>query len=169
MKATSEPLSLPSQPLDTTVLDLKNQYAAKSGLDVYKIKMLLNKRPCADLKTLKDLLPEPAPADVDFTLMIMGGFSSPAAPSTPAAASPAIELPDPTAKAAPIPASTDPAPLSERAEGKAESTPHPAETTKEMLKNDEFWSDLKAFLIQRLRDESEGERLAQLFKNAAQA
>ncbi|KAL1304448.1 hypothetical protein AAFC00_003444 [Neodothiora populina] len=166
MKSSQGSLSLPSQLLDTTVLDLKTQYASKHGLDVYKIKMLLNKKPCPDLKTLKDLLPSPPPASVDLTLMIMGGFSSPA-PSSPAPASPAIELPDPTAGAASVPASSDPAPLSERAEGQAETLPHTEETAADMLSNDAFWGDLKSFLIQRLRDESEGERLAGIFRQAA--
>lgn len=167
MKATYESLALPSQPADATVFDLKNQYAVKSGLDVTKIKMLLNKRPCSDLKTLKELLPEPAPTEVEFTLMIMPGASSPATPSTPAAASPAIELPDPTASAVPVSASTDPAPLSERAEARPESTPHAADTAKEMLSSDDFWADLKSFLVQRLKSEAEGERLLDVFAKAA--
>ena len=36
----------------------------------------------------------------------------------------------------------------------------------EALNTDEFWSDLKAFLVQRLKDESEGERVYSLFKKA---
>lgn len=149
------------------MLDLKNRYAAKSRLDVAKIKVLLNKRPCSDLKTIKDLLPDPTPATVDFTLMIMGTAQSPAAPSTPAAASPAIEIPDPTLKTAPAAASTDPAPFSERAEEYAETTSHTHDTSTEMLSSDEFWSDLQAFLVQRLRDEAQGERLVSLFRQAA--
>lgn len=168
MKASSESMNLTEQPVDTTVLDLKNQYAAKSGLDVTKIRVLLNKRPCSDLKTLKDLLPDSTTAQIDFTLMIVGGASStPSAPSTPAVSSPAVEIPDPTAKAAPLSASTDPAPLSEHAASNSESAAHAADTPKEMLKSDEFWSDLKAFLVQRLKNESEAERLTTLFTQAA--
>ncbi|TVY41838.1 hypothetical protein LOCC1_G007287 [Lachnellula occidentalis] len=36
----------------------------------------------------------------------------------------------------------------------------------EVLKTDEFWSDLKGFLIQRLKDENEGERVWGVFKDA---
>jgi hypothetical protein len=36
-----------------------------------------------------------------------------------------------------------------------------------MLQNDEFWADLKDFLVQRLRDEDQGERLVGLFRKAS--
>jgi hypothetical protein len=35
------------------------------------------------------------------------------------------------------------------------------------LETEDFWDDLKGFLIQRLKDEGEGERLAKLFRKAA--
>lgn len=35
------------------------------------------------------------------------------------------------------------------------------------LETDDFWEDLKGFLIQRLKDEHEGERLAKIFREAA--
>lgn len=37
---------------------------------------------------------------------------------------------------------------------------------KEVLATDEFWVDLKGFLVQRLRDEAEGERLFSTFRKA---
>lgn len=36
----------------------------------------------------------------------------------------------------------------------------------EVLKTDAFWSDLKGFLVQRLKDEKEGERVWGVFKAA---
>lgn len=36
----------------------------------------------------------------------------------------------------------------------------------EVLKTEEFWSDLKGFLVQRLKDENEGERVWGVFKAA---
>jgi hypothetical protein len=36
----------------------------------------------------------------------------------------------------------------------------------ETLKNEEFWSDLKGFLTQRLRDEAQGEKVYGLFRGA---
>jgi len=35
------------------------------------------------------------------------------------------------------------------------------------LETEEFWNDLKGFLVQRLKDEGEGERLAKVFRKAA--
>jgi hypothetical protein len=38
---------------------------------------------------------------------------------------------------------------------------------KDILATEEFWTDLKGFLVQRLKDEKEGERLADIFREAA--
>ena len=38
---------------------------------------------------------------------------------------------------------------------------------KEVLETEQFWSDLKGFLVQRIKDEKEGERLAGVFRKAA--
>lgn len=106
--------------------------------------------------------------------MIMGGASASGISSPAAAPSPAIEVPDPIAQAAPVSASapaqsTDPAPLSERTEGSGGPAHHETGSAAAMLADEEFWSDLKAFLVQRLRDEAEGERLADVFKEAARS
>lgn len=37
---------------------------------------------------------------------------------------------------------------------------------KEVLKTDEFWNDLKGFLVQRLKDDEEGERVWGVFRAA---
>jgi hypothetical protein len=160
-----ETVTLSGIALDSTIYDLKTQYAAKSGLQQDKIKLLLNKKPAADLKTLKDLGVE---ADVELSVMIMGG----AAAASPAAATPvAEEKASPAAAAVPAPQTIDPAtsaPDSERAQaeaGEAKVSVGPA-TAAEFLKTDEFWSDLQAFLSQRLRDEEEAKNLAGVFKAA---
>ncbi|KAI9053831.1 hypothetical protein LZ554_002779 [Drepanopeziza brunnea f. sp. 'monogermtubi'] len=38
----------------------------------------------------------------------------------------------------------------------------------EVVKTEAFWGDLKAFLVQRLKDEGEGERLCGVFKKAVE-
>lgn len=172
MKAASQSVNLSAQSLDTTVLDIKTQYAQKANLDVSKVKLLLNKRPAADLKTLKDLLPDPAPSIVEFSVMVMGGAgaASPSTPATPAVASPAVEVPDPTTKPEPMDLDEQkqaPGPLSERAEAQAEQHDGHADTARKVLQTEEFWTDLKDFLITRLRDEKEGERLAGVFREAS--
>lgn len=166
MRASSEPLTLPHQPADTTALDIKTQYAQKAGLDISKLKLLYNKRPCSDLKTLKELLPQPTPNHVELSVMIMGGpagASTPSATTTPAASSPAIEIPDPVA----TPAVSVSTPLTEQSGDKDRPMPHATETASDMLKTQEFWKDLQEFLVTRLRDESEGERLVGLFRKAS--
>ncbi|THX10694.1 hypothetical protein D6D13_05202 [Aureobasidium pullulans] len=157
----SDQLDLPSQSPNTTVLDLKSQYAEKFSLDKTKIKVLLNKRPCTDLKTLKDILPDPLPAQADFSLMFLAGASTPSTASTPAPASPVVK-PQDSQKLPP-----DSAPLSEHAQAEAEALPHAHDTATQMLQSDEFWADLKDFLVQRLRDEDQGERLIRLFRGAS--
>ncbi|KAG9742742.1 hypothetical protein KCU59_g6843, partial [Aureobasidium melanogenum] len=157
----SDQLDLPSQSLNTTILDLKNQYAQKYSLDKTKIKLLMNKRPCTDLKTLKDVLPDPLPVKADFSVMLLAGASTPLQASTPAPASPVVKA-DNSQKLPP-----DSAPLSEHAQAEAEALPHAHDTATQMLQSDEFWADLKDFLVQRLRDENQGERLVRLFRSAS--
>ena len=147
--------------LDTTIHDLKTQYAEKSGSPQDKIKLLLNKKPTADLKTLKELGVE---KDVELSVMVMGGTST-----TPMA-SPAVERSEPALPAtAPVVDkmdidSKDRAPASERAQ--AESQAPPADTAAGTPKSEEFWADLKGFLSQRLRDQKEAEKVAQVFREA---
>lgn len=59
-------------------------------------------------------------------------------------------------------------PSEKREEEQQEEKPKAAvgPSGKELLATDAFWTDLKGFLVQRLKDESEGERLAQLFRKA---
>lgn len=37
---------------------------------------------------------------------------------------------------------------------------------KDVLATDEFWADLQAFLVQRLKDEKEGERVWKAFRGS---
>ena len=112
-----------------------------------KIKLLYNKKPTTDSKTLKDLLGDDAAAtEVEFTVMVMGGI--------PTGASPRIQTPEPAMAEAPAP--TPPV-----AEGSGSSG-------KDVLREDGFWDDLQGFLQQRIRDEGEATRLAGLFRSAWQ-
>jgi len=170
MKGPSEPLTLSSIDANTTILDLKTQYASQASLDMSKVKLLYNKRPASDLKTLKELLPTPTPSNVEFSVMVLGGAASGVSTppvSTPTASSPAVEIPDPTS----VPTKADrqaSAPLSEKAEQIAEVASSTAQHAAEVLKSEQFWLDLKDFLMQRLRDEQEGERLMSVFRTASQ-
>lgn len=154
--------------LNATIHDIKTQYADKTGQSLDKIKLLLNKKPAADLKTLKDL---GISGDVELSAMVMGGGS------TPAGTTPAVEKPDPVPASA-APASGDdpmdidsqaPAPESEKAMAEAATSSATVDTVASTLKSEEFWTDLKGFLVQRLRDEPEAEKLAATFRNAWQS
>ena len=174
MKGSSQPLILDNQEANTTILDLKTHYATQSQSDVSKIKLLYNKRPASDLKTLQELLPDPTPSSIELSVMVLGGSSTPSGVtsppvSTPTAvpSSPAVEIPDPTQ---PTRADQqDPAPLSEKAEVKAESVGATTGGAAEVVRSELFWSDLKDFLVQRLRDEEAGERLLGVFRAASES
>ena len=170
MKGPSDPLTLASQDPNTTVLDLKTHYARESSHDLAKIKLLYNKRPASDLKTLAELLPSPTPASAEFSVMILGGptagISTPPASTPDRVASPAVEVPDPAA----VPSKADreaPAPLSERAEAIAGQAADTARAAADVLRSEQFWLDLKDFLVQRLRDEEAGEKLLGVFRSAS--
>lgn len=144
-------VTLPSQTSSTSVYDLKSAYASQAGaLDTTKIKLLRAKKPVADSKSIGDLLAEGGDEGtaeknptkevvVEFSVMVMAG-AGPAA-----AASPAVEKDKMDVDAAPV------------AQGPS---------GEELLKGDEFWSDLKGFLMQRIRDEGESDKLVKVFRGA---
>jgi ubiquitin-like protein 4 len=146
LKSPSSSIQLEAQALTTSIYDLKSAYASKSGGAVDKIKLLYNKKPTSDSKTLKDILGDTAETakDVEFSVMVMGGGAASGAKPSPVA-SPGIEIPQPDLAPAPV------------AQGPGDS---------EVLKSAAFWEDLKGFLQQRLKDESEAARLTSLFKNS---
>ena len=124
-------IKLTSQPLDTSVLDIKSNIEKQTRIPVAKTKLLHNKKPIPDSKILKDLLGE-TDMSIEFTVMVIGG----------AAAIPPEE---------------------------PEAAPEAQPTGSDALQTDEFWSDLKGFLMQRLKDEAEAERLSGLFKSSWQS
>ncbi|KAH6891139.1 cell-cycle control medial ring component-domain-containing protein [Thelonectria olida] len=71
------PLSLKftSQPLDTSVLDLKTKVKSETRIPVEKMKLLLNRKPVPDSKILKDILGETDRA-VEFSIMVLGGAAA---------------------------------------------------------------------------------------------
>ncbi|EKJ78814.1 hypothetical protein HYE68_010335 [Fusarium pseudograminearum] len=124
-------IKLTSQPLDTSILDIKNNIQKQTRIPAAKTKLLHNKKPIPDSKILKEILGE-TDMSVEFTVMVIGG----------AAAIPPEE---------------------------PEAAPEAQPTGAHALQTDEFWSDLKGFLMQRLKDEAEAERLSGLFKSSWQS
>ncbi|KAL2205294.1 hypothetical protein CC79DRAFT_1371108 [Sarocladium strictum] len=124
-------LKLTSQPLATSILDIKSQVQRQTRIPVEKMKLLHNKRPVTDSKILKDLIGDDTSSkSLEFSVMVMGG-------------------------AAAIPPADE-----EKADAAQETSP---------LSTEVFWSDLKGFLMQRLKDEKQAEDLSKLFKSSYQS
>ncbi|KAG8419140.1 hypothetical protein J3459_011489 [Metarhizium acridum] len=68
-------LKLTSQPLNTSILDIKTIVAQQTGIPVDKMKILHNKRPLTDSKVLKDVAGDSDPR-VEFSVMVMGGATA---------------------------------------------------------------------------------------------
>lgn len=127
-------IKLISQPLNTSILDIKTAVAEQASLQSNKIKLLHKKKPVADSKVLKELLGE-GESNVEFSVMVMSGAA--AAAVVPAVPSPASKAEQPV-------------------EG---GNPAQGTSGEAVLATDEFWTDLRGFLLQRIRDEKITEEL----------
>lgn len=126
-------MRLSSQPLNTSILDVKTSVSSETAIPVDKIKVLHKKKPVADSKVLKDLLGEDE-TSVEFSVMVLGGAAAAAAAS--------------------------PAPKNEADLAAADATSTAQGTSGEaVLQTDAFWTDLRGFLSQRIRDEKITEEL----------
>jgi hypothetical protein len=80
MKSTKggEQVVLSDRGLETSVFEIKEGYAREKGLPAEKVKVLYNKKPVADSKTLKDILGDKADEakDVEFSFMVLGGAAA---------------------------------------------------------------------------------------------
>ncbi|KAH7347736.1 cell-cycle control medial ring component-domain-containing protein [Plectosphaerella cucumerina] len=68
-------LKLTSQPLNTSVLDLKLAVSERTRIPTEKLKLLHKKKPVADSKVLKELAGEEEKL-VDFSIMVIGGAAA---------------------------------------------------------------------------------------------
>ncbi|KAI0467801.1 cell-cycle control medial ring component [Xylaria cf. heliscus] len=68
-------LRLSSQPLNTSIHDVKTSVAKDAGIDEGKIKVLYKKKPIADSKVLKDLVGD-EDTTIEFSVMVMGGAAA---------------------------------------------------------------------------------------------
>ncbi|KAL8790840.1 MAG: hypothetical protein Q9195_006165 [Heterodermia aff. obscurata] len=140
-------LTLPSQELNTSIMTLKTAVSkAVRAKGTEGIKVLYNKKPCADSKTVKDVLgsDEPIPEEVEFSIMVMGGAAT--------AAGTGDGEKDVEGKAV------------EGGDKMDVDTPPVAEGSGEVLESEEFWSDLKGFLSQRLKDDGKATEVVEVFR-----
>lgn len=132
-------LSLPSTDLGTTVLDFKQKVASELKLDgAEKIRVLYNKKPAGDLKTLKELVgdePLQTGQAIELGVMIMGYKEADVAKTE-----------DSTMRDA----------------GSVAQGP----SGEEVLGGEEFWADLKAFLVQRIRNEAKAKEVFDRFRGS---
>jgi len=162
MKPTTPTLPFSAvDPTKTSVFDLKSQYATSTGIPAAKIKILYKKKPVTDSKLVSEVVGAETGTDVEFGVMVMGGAT--AGPATPSAESPA-ESP---AAAAPSESDKGLAGASAGANvGTAGGAAAVGPIGKEVVATEEFWGDLNNFVLQRIKDEQEGERLVGVFRKA---
>ena len=133
-------LSLPNTDLGTTVLDFKQKVAADLKLEgTEKIRILYNKKPAGDVKTLKELIgdePLQAGQEIELGVMVMGYKEADVAKTE-----------DTTMR---------------DADGETSVAQGPS--GEEVLGSEEFWSNLNGFLVQRLRDEAKAGEVFDKFR-----
>jgi hypothetical protein len=68
-------VKLSSQPLGTSILDIKAAVSSQARIPLEKLKVLHNKKPVPDSKVLKDLV-EDDDSSVELSVMVLGGASA---------------------------------------------------------------------------------------------
>lgn len=135
-------LSLPNTDLGTTVLDFKQKVVSNLKLEgTEKIRILYNKKPAGDVKTLKELVGDEvlqAGQEIELGVMIMGYKEADAAKTE-----------DTTMR---------------DADGETSLAQGPS--GEEVLGVEEFWADLKGFLVQRIRDEGKAAEVFDRFRGS---
>ena len=131
-------LSLPGTDLGTSVLQLKERVAKELKVEgTEKIRVLYKKKPVGDIKTIKELVgEEDVEGEVELSVMVMGYKDE--STSKAAGDTPMVDV--------------DPPPVAQGPSGE------------EVLAKEEFWDDLKGWLLQRLRDEGKAEEVFETFK-----
>jgi hypothetical protein len=165
MKPSTPTIALSSiDPSKTSIYDLKQQYSTQASIPATKIKILYKKKPVTDSKTLLEVIGSDAGPEVEFGVMVMGGgagagnVGSPAAGGTPVTSPPAVAPPTESEKGLASAGET-----SARTVG---ATVGAGASGKQVVATDEFWGDLKTFVLQRIKDAEEGERLVRVFRGA---
>ncbi|KAK9781131.1 putative Cell-cycle control medial ring component-domain-containing protein [Seiridium cardinale] len=77
-------IKLTSQPLNTSVLDLKQKVVEETSVPLDKIKLLYKKKPVVDSKVLKELVGENDGTSVEFSVMVLGGAAAAVKKEVPA-------------------------------------------------------------------------------------
>jgi len=124
MRKPQSTATLQPMKASTPIAVVKQQAATEFGIPSDKIKLLYNKKPVTDSKTIQDVAGDST--DAEFTAMLLGG----AIP---------VEKNQPTEAVV------------------AEAS---------LLDTSEFWEDLRGFLLQRLKNETEAETAFSIFEKS---
>ncbi|KAI4159790.1 MAG: hypothetical protein LQ342_006301 [Letrouitia transgressa] len=147
-------LSLPAKPLDTSIHALKTLVKEELGRASEEgIKILYNKKPCPDVKTIAEVVGDEGrgkDGGVEFQVMVVGGGGGGGGGT--ATVKPE-EGGDTVMKEAP-------------AEERGEVPVAQGVSGEEVLRQDAFWQDLRAWLVQRVRDEGVAGDAWGVFKGA---
>ncbi|KAK4651377.1 hypothetical protein QC762_605730 [Podospora pseudocomata] len=148
-------ITLPSPlPVSTTsVLDIKNAISLQTGVPVQKIKLLHQKKPAQDSKTLKDVLAGEGKEQLELGLMIIGGAAS-VPEQKPPKQEDEMEVDSKEAE-----------PQQQQQQQQPVAAPG-QQSGREVLDTEEFWADLKGFLEQRVRDEGVAKEAVERFRLA---
>ena len=142
LKSSKNPvlsLSLPGTDLGTSVLQLKEKVAKELRIEATdKIRVLYKKKPAGDIKTVKELVgDEDVGGEVEMSVMVMG-YKDAGAGAAPGD----TEMKDADA------------PVAQGSSGE------------EVLASEEFWNDLKGWLLQRIRDEGKAGEVFDAFEKS---
>lgn len=132
-------LSLPRTDLGASVLQLKEKVAKELKIDgTDKIRVLYKKKPAGDIKTVKELVgDEDVGGEVELGVMVMG-YKEEAISKGPED----LEMKD-----ADMPVAQGP-------------------SGDEVLGGEQFWEDLKKWLLQRIRDEDKAGEVLDAFRGS---
>jgi len=132
-------LSLPGTDLGTSVLQLKEKVAKELKVEgTEKIRVLYKKKPAGDIKTIKELVGEEDIAgELELSVMVMGYKEESIQKGAEDTEMKDVE-----------------APVAQGPSGG------------EVLGSDQFWGDLKGWLLQRIRDEGKAGEVFEKFKGS---
>jgi hypothetical protein len=146
LKKATDTITLSSLKPNTSLSDIKSQAAKQFNVPADKLRLLLNKKPVSDSKTLQDLLSTDEESELSLSAMFLGGVT------------PIIQAQS-TLSADTVTQSSEDVTMG----GTSSATKDTS-----LLKTEEFWTDLRGFLVQRLKSEEDAENAFAVFRKAWQ-
>lgn len=137
----------------TSIYDLKSRLGVQTGYLPDKLKILWERKPITDSKTLSEVVGK-EDGEVEMAVMYSG------APA-------AVPQPDVQAPLGTDASKDRTADISSADKMEVDETPvAQGQSGKNVLETDQFWSDLQDFVVQRVRDQVVGKEAVSLWKQA---